>query len=43
LEAVMGAARDGAQDVEIGEKGLGGRGVRAHGGARPVVGHTQHE
>ncbi len=39
----MGAARDGAQDVEIGEQGLGGRGIRSHGGARPVVGHTQHE
>ena len=43
LEAVMGAARDGTQDVEIGEQGLGGRGVRSHGGARPVVGHPQHE
>ena len=39
----MGAARDGAEDVEIGEQGLGGRGVRSHGGARPVVGHAQHE
>jgi hypothetical protein len=39
----MGAARDGAQDVEIGEQGLGGRGVRAHGRARPVVGHAQDE
>ena len=39
----MGAARDGAQDVEIGEQGLGGRGVRSHGGARPVVGDAQHE
>ena len=43
LEAVMGAARDGAQDVEIGEEGLGGRGVRSHGGACPVVGDAQHE
>ena len=39
----MGSARDGAQDVEIGEEGLRGRGVRAHGGARRVVGHAQHE
>lgn len=39
----MGPACDGAQDVEIGEQGLGGRGVWSHGGARPVVGHPQHE
>ena len=39
----MSPARDGAQDVEIGEQGLGGRGVWAHGGARPVIGHPQHE
>jgi hypothetical protein len=43
LEAAVGPARDGAQDVEIGEQGLGGRGVRTHGGARPVVGHAQDE
>jgi hypothetical protein len=43
LEAAMGAACDGAQDVEIGEQGLGRRGVWAHGGACPVVGHSQHE
>ena len=39
----MGPARDGTQDVEIGEQGRGGRGVRTHGGACPVVGHAQDE
>jgi hypothetical protein len=39
----MNAARDGAQDVEIGDQRLGGRGVWSHGGMRPVVGHSQHE
>ena len=43
LEAAMGPTRDGAQDVEIGEQRLGGRGVGSHGGARSVVGHPQHE
>jgi len=39
----MGPARDGAQDVKIGEQGLGGRRVRAHGGPCPVGGHAQDE
>ena len=39
----MGPARDGTEQVEIGEQGLGGRGVRSHRGARRVVGHSQHE
>jgi hypothetical protein len=39
----MGPARDGAEHVEIGEQGFGGRGVRSHDGARRVVGHAQHE
>jgi len=43
LEAAMGPARDGAQNVEIGDQGLGCRGVGSHGGASPVVRHLQHE
>jgi hypothetical protein len=39
----MSPARDGAQDVEIGDQGLGCRGIGSHGGARPVVRHLQHE
>ena len=34
---------DRAEDVEIGQQRLGGRGFRAHGGARRVVGDPQHE
>ena len=43
LEAAVGAARDGAQDVQVGEQRLGRGRLGTHGDARRVVGDAQHE
>ena len=43
LKTAMGASGDGAQDVEITQQRLGGRGIGTHGRPRRVIGHAQHE
>jgi hypothetical protein len=43
LETARGASGDGAENVQVGEEGLGRRGIRSHGRTRGLVSDAQHE
>ena len=43
LQTAMGASRDGAHDVQVGDQGLGAGGVRTHVRAWRLVSDAQDE